>query len=61
VSAHLVEVYGAGVGKDQVSRITEAVVAELNEWQNRPLDRVYPVVFRRRDRGQGRLIRRSGR
>jgi putative transposase len=45
VSAHLAEVYGAHVGKDQVSRITEAVVAELNEWQNRPLDRVYPVVF----------------
>jgi putative transposase len=45
VSAHLAEVYGAHVGKDQVSRITEAVVAEMNEWQNRPLDRVYPVVF----------------
>jgi transposase-like protein len=45
VSAHLAEVYGARVGKDQVSRITEAVVAELNEWQNRPLDRVYPVIF----------------
>src|SRR5436190_1973505 len=45
VSAHLAEVYGASVGKDQVSRITEAVVAEMNEWQNRPLDRVYPVVF----------------
>jgi putative transposase len=45
VSAHLAEVYGAHVGKDQVSRITEAVVAEMNEWQNRPLDRVYPVIF----------------
>ena len=45
VSAHLAEVYGAHVGKDQVSRITEAVVAELNEWQNRPLDPVYPVIF----------------
>ena len=45
VSAHLAEVYGAHVGKDQVSRITEAVVAGLNEWQNRPLDPVYPVIF----------------
>ena len=45
VSAHLAEVYGAHVGKDQVPRITEAVVAELNEWQNRPLDPVYPVIF----------------
>jgi transposase-like protein len=45
VSAHFAEVYGASVGKDQVSRITEAVVAEMVEWQHRPLDRVYPVVF----------------
>jgi putative transposase len=45
VSAHFAEVYGASVGKDQVSRITDAVVAEMTEWQNRPLDRVYPVVF----------------
>jgi transposase-like protein len=45
VSAHLAEVYGASVGKDQVSRITEAVVEQMNKWQNRPLDRVYPVIF----------------
>lgn len=45
VSAHFAEVYGASVGKDQVSRITEAVVAEMVEWQHRPLDRIYPVVF----------------
>ena len=45
VSAHFAEVYGASVGKDQVSRITDAVIAEMTEWQNRPLDRVYPVLF----------------
>jgi putative transposase len=45
VSAHFAEIYGAGVGKDQVSRITDAVIAEMSEWQNRPLDRIYPVVF----------------
>lgn len=45
VSAHFAEVYGASVGKDQVSRITEKVIVEMVEWQNRPLDRVYPVVF----------------
>jgi putative transposase len=45
VSAHLAEVYGASVRKDQVSRITEAVVEQMKEWQNRPLDRVYPVIF----------------
>jgi transposase-like protein len=45
VSAHFAEVYGASVSKDTVSAITEKVVAEMTEWANRPLDRVYPVVF----------------
>ena len=45
VSAHFAEVYGAGVGKDTISRITDSVLEAMSEWQNRPLDRVYPVVF----------------
>jgi putative transposase len=45
VSAHLAEVYGAEVSRDTVSRITDRVVDELGEWQCRPLDSVYPVVF----------------
>jgi transposase-like protein len=45
VSAHLAEVYGAEVSKDTFSRITDRVVDELSEWQSRPLDPVYPVVF----------------
>jgi transposase-like protein len=45
ISAHFAEVYGASVSKDTVSKITDAVVAEMLEWQHRPLDRVYPVVF----------------
>jgi transposase-like protein len=39
VSAHLGEVYGASVGKDTISRITDRVVEEMTEWCNRPLDR----------------------
>ena len=45
VAAHFAEVYGAKVSKDTISRITEKVVEEMNSWQARPLDRVYPVVF----------------
>jgi transposase-like protein len=45
VSAHMAEVYGADVSRDTISRITDRVIAEMSEWQNRPLDRVYPVVF----------------
>jgi putative transposase len=45
VAAHFADVYGATVSKDTISRITEKVTGELAEWQNRPLDRVYPVIF----------------
>src|SRR5882724_5098658 len=45
VSAHLAEIYGAEVSRDTVSRITDRVLEGMAEWQNRPLDRVYPVLF----------------
>ncbi|WP_443041535.1 IS256 family transposase [Streptomyces sp. B21-083] len=45
ISAHLAEVYGAAVSKTTISTITDKVMDGMAEWQNRPLDRVYPVVF----------------
>jgi putative transposase len=45
VCAHFAEVYGARVSKDTISRITDKVIEEMTEWRNRPLDRVYPVIF----------------
>jgi putative transposase len=45
IAAHFDDVYGAMVSKDTISRITEKVSQEMAEWTNRPLDRVYPVVF----------------
>jgi transposase-like protein len=45
VAAHLAEVYGAEVSKDHISTITDRVLDTMGEWQNRPLDAVYPVVF----------------
>lgn len=45
IQSHLDEIYGAEVSKDTISRITDAVNAEAIEWQNRPLDSLYPVVF----------------
>ncbi|MCP4319869.1 MAG: IS256 family transposase [Hyphomicrobiales bacterium] len=45
VAAHMAEVYGTDVSRDTISRITDRVIGEMSEWQNRPLDRVYPVVF----------------
>lgn len=45
ISAHLAEVYGAQVSKQTISTITDKVIEGMTEWQNRPLDPVYPVVF----------------
>jgi transposase-like protein len=45
ICAHLEEIYGAKVSKETVVRITDGVLEAMVEWQNRPLDGVYPVVF----------------
>jgi transposase-like protein len=45
VAAHLAEVYGAQVSKQTISTITDRVLEGLSEWQARPLDPIYPVVF----------------
>lgn len=45
IAAHFQEVYGARVSKDTISRITEKIVGEMTEWLNRPLEKVYPVIF----------------
>ncbi|MFJ2900527.1 IS256 family transposase [Streptomyces sp. NPDC087218] len=45
VQAHLAEVYGADVSRQTISTITDKVLEGTAEWQNRPLDTVYPVVF----------------
>lgn len=45
ISAHLEEIYGAKVSKETVTRITDGVIETMAEWQNRPLEAVYPVVF----------------
>ena len=45
ISAHLAEVYGASVSKDTISVITDRVLGEIADWQSRPLDAMYPVLF----------------
>ena len=45
ISAHLEEIYQTKVSKETITRITDRVLETMVEWQNRPLDRVYPVVF----------------
>ncbi|MFF7581052.1 IS256 family transposase, partial [Streptomyces sp. NPDC008061] len=45
VQAHLAEVYGTDVSRQTISTITDKVLEGMAEWQNRPLDPVYPVIF----------------
>ena len=45
IRAHLAEIYDVQVSPDLISKITDAVLEEVREWQARPLDRVYPVIF----------------
>jgi putative transposase len=45
ISAHLSELYGTEIGRDSISRITDAVLEDVAAWRSRPLDRVYPIVY----------------
>ena len=45
ICAHLAEVYGAEVSKQTITAITDRVMEGLAEWQSRPLDAVYAVIF----------------
>jgi putative transposase len=45
ICAYLAGVYGANVSKQTISTITDKVIDGMTEWQNRPLDAVYPVIF----------------
>jgi len=42
---HLGDIYGTEVSRDLVSRVTDGVLDQMLEWQNRPLDAVYPVLL----------------
>jgi putative transposase len=43
IQGHLQEPYGVEVSPDLISRITDATVEEVCEWQNQPLGAVYPM------------------
>jgi putative transposase len=45
IEAHLEEIYGVKVGRDLISKVTDAVMDDARAWQSRPLEDVYPVVF----------------
>ena len=45
IEAHLAELYGVHVGRDTVSRVTDAVLQDVQAWRTRPLDEIYAIVY----------------
>ncbi|PBC88361.1 mutator family transposase [Caldicellulosiruptor bescii] len=37
--------YGIEISSEMVSKITEKIISEIREWQNRPLEKIYPFIF----------------
>ena len=45
IAAHLFDVYGKNIDRSTISRITDRILADMEAWQSRPLDPIYPVVL----------------
>ncbi|MFZ1604752.1 MAG: IS256 family transposase [Enterococcus aquimarinus] len=45
ISTHIKDIYGFGISETMVSKITNKILPTIEEWQNRPLEKVYPMVF----------------
>jgi putative transposase len=45
IQGHLAELYGIDISPDLISTVTDAVLETVAEWQNRPLEATYPLVF----------------
>lgn len=45
IEDNLREIYGAEIPQSLISKITDKILPEVNEWQNRPLETVYPIIY----------------
>jgi putative transposase len=45
IEQHLRDLYGVEIGRDTISRVTDAVLADAEAWRTRPLEAVYPIVY----------------
>jgi putative transposase len=45
IAAHLQRLYRVEIGRDTISRVTDAVLEDIAAWRSRPLERVYPIVY----------------
>ena len=42
---HIEEIYGIEISKSSITAITDKILPKIKEWQNRPLDEIYPIIF----------------
>ena len=63
IQAHLQEMYGVEVSPDLISTVTDSVINEVKEWQSRPLEEIYPIMYLDattvKVRHEGRVINKS--
>ena len=59
IKAHLEKIYNVEVSPDLISRVTNAVLEEVREWQNRPLEKSYAIVYLDALRIKGRIDGKS--
>ncbi len=63
IQGHLHEIYGVEVSPSLISTVTDAVLEEVREWQNRPLDAVYPILYldalHIKVKSQGRVVNKA--
>ena len=45
IESHLHDLYGVNVGRDTISRVTGAILEDVQAWRTRPLERVYPIAY----------------
>ncbi len=45
ISKHIEEMYGIEISKSSITAITDKILPKIKEWQNRPLDEIYPIIF----------------
>ncbi|MFT7087549.1 MAG: transposase-like protein [Rickettsiales bacterium] len=45
ISSHMEEIYGIAISKSSMTAITDKILPKIKEWQNRPLEEIYPIIF----------------
>ena len=63
IQAHLLDIYKVEVSAELISAVTAEVIEEVKEWQNRPLEEIYPIVYfdaiRVKVRDEGHVINKA--